>query len=102
MTKKDFDRIAQRYGTEYLYRQLAEEATELAQAALKVIRAVRKETPTSVDEARLRLLEEMADLRVMMDLLYSFRMTKSAREWLEDMRAQKDRRMVERLLGGAK
>lgn len=45
---------------------LAEEATELAQAALKYRRALDKTNPTPVDEdtAYERLLEELADVMV--------------------------------------
>lgn len=46
--------------------QLAEEATELAQAALKLARIVRHENPTPVDyeTAFYSLLEELGDVRL--------------------------------------
>ena len=46
--------------------QLAEEATELAQAALKLRRALdgTNPTPVSIQEAGDRLVEEIADVRV--------------------------------------
>lgn len=54
-----------KYGEDYLLRQLAEECAELAQAALKVIRARHGETPVTPEEARAKLLEEIADVMVM-------------------------------------
>lgn len=56
-------------GEDYLLRQLAEECAELAQAALKVIRTRHGETPITPEEARGKLLEEIADVMVMMDLV---------------------------------
>lgn len=46
--------------------QLAEEAAELAQAALKLARILRAENPTPVDErvARDRVVEEYTDVHV--------------------------------------
>ena len=49
--------------------QLAEESAELAQAALKAIRAVNGDTPVTIREARERLLEEIADVRVCCDVI---------------------------------
>ena len=51
--------------------QLAEEAAELAQAALKLRRALGGPNPTrvSVEEARAALIEEAADVDLCMDLL---------------------------------
>ena len=39
-------KIAEQYGEEYIIRQLAEEAAELCQAALKLVRAMRRSTPS--------------------------------------------------------
>ena len=46
--------------------QLAEEATEFAQAALKLARIVRRENPTPVDydTAFINFLEELGDVRL--------------------------------------
>ena len=44
--------------------QLAEEASELSQAALKLIRAMRGDTPMGETHARQNLLEEIADVNV--------------------------------------
>lgn len=60
----------EKHGEDYLLRQLAEECAELAQAALKVIRTRHGETPVTPEEARANLLEEIADVMVMMDLVF--------------------------------
>ena len=46
--------------------QLAEEATELAQASLKMIRAMDGDTPVGEETAWAHVLEEMADVDVCM------------------------------------
>ena len=58
--------IVAKYGDEYMLRQLAEECCELAQAALKVIRAKHKETPMRMDEAEEKFLEEVAVVDVLL------------------------------------
>lgn len=50
---------------DYLYRQLAEECAELAQAALKVVRAQNGETPEKLEDAMNHYIEELADVFVM-------------------------------------
>jgi len=50
---------------DYLYRQLAEECAELAQAALKVVRAQNGETPETLEDAMNHYIEELADVFVM-------------------------------------
>lgn len=52
--------------------QMAEEASELAQAALKLRRAYggTNPTPRSVDECEANLLEELADIKVAFMALY--------------------------------
>lgn len=44
--------------------QLAEEAAELSQASLKLVRALNGQTPVTEDDARLHLSEEIADVLV--------------------------------------
>lgn len=44
--------------------QLTEESAELAQAALKTVRAMDGDTPVSESEALTHLIEEMADVSV--------------------------------------
>lgn len=53
------------YGADYVLRQLAEECAELAQAALKVIRACNGETPMSYPDVMDNYIEELADVRIM-------------------------------------
>ena len=65
--KEIFETIAGKYGKEYMLRQMAEECGELAEAALKYIRAARKETPMRIDEAIEHLTEEIADVWLMID-----------------------------------
>lgn len=62
-------------GEEAVLEQIAEEAAELAQAALKLARKKRgiNPTPKTEDECLCSLLEEMADLEVVMT------------EWLSNM-----------------
>ncbi len=54
-----------------LYEALAEEATEVAQAALKMARIQRQENPTPVDlvDATKSLNEELTDLLLCMDVV---------------------------------
>ena len=77
--------------------QLAEEAAELAQAALKLRRAIDKRNPTPVSEdcARTNLYEEYGDVLNCMDQLRTD-------YWIENeelVRREKMRRWVERLEG---
>lgn len=91
-------RIIEKYGEEYILRQLAEECAELNQASLKVIRAQRRETPVLPLEARDNFIEELADVYVML---------KAARRLLShdeemkllSLRREKERRMYNRMLG---
>ena len=58
--------VIERIGEAAALEQLAEEAAELAQAALKLARIVRAENPTPVDydTAFSSLLEELGDVRL--------------------------------------
>lgn len=60
-----YDYINSKLTEEEILCQLAEEAAELAQAALKLIRAKKQTnvTPVTVNEATDKLLEEMADVQ---------------------------------------
>lgn len=76
--------------------QLAEEASELAQAALKLRRALdgTNPTPKSVDVCKENLLEEIADVRLCTRLL----MTPGKDYWtVYDIIANKRKRWLERL-----
>jgi hypothetical protein len=62
----DYEYIASRITQEAALCQLAEEAAELAKAALKLRRAIVQDspTPTTEEDARGNVLEEMADTLV--------------------------------------
>lgn len=77
--------------------QLAEEASELAQAALKAARVLRGENPTpmSEKEAKANLIEEAADVRLCLRVLEDFIGMESTRD-IEDRKAERWRN---RLLG---
>lgn len=95
-------KIAEAYGEEYILRQLAEECAELCQASLKLVRAMHGETPLSVLEAKEHLLEEMADVEVMMCLADKAMLSDAARMHMNAVYCFKQQRMIERLLGEKK
>ena len=68
---ENFEKIKGRLGEAEVLAQLAEECTELAQAALKLRRALTgiNPTPVTVEEARKNLVEETADVYNVMGLL---------------------------------
>lgn len=68
---KDVDIVREKLEYSELLAQLAEEAAELAQAALKLRRALSKTNPTpvSVGEAVDNVLDELADVAVCVDAL---------------------------------
>lgn len=90
--------IIEKYGEEYMLRQLAEECTELAQAALKLIRAKRRETPMRESEAWERFMEEVADVSVMVNALDGTMFSEEELKCLVDMQEYKENRMYERML----
>lgn len=92
--------IIEKYGEEYILRQLAEECTELAQAALKLIRSRRKETPMREDEAREHLVEEIADVFVMAGFVYDGMLNDEEQSCLNIMQEHKECRMYDRMLDG--
>ena len=81
--------IIERIGTAAALEQLAEEAAELAQSALKMARIARGENPTPVSEERafLSLTEEIADVRlcvcVLQDIYGAFDTSKTEGEKLK-------------------
>ena len=97
---KRMKEIVEKYGEEYMLRQLAEECVELAQAALKLIRARRKETPTRESEARERFLEEVADVSVMVNALDETLLSVEELKYVCEMQDFKEKRMYERMLDG--
>lgn len=67
----EIDTIRRYLGEEELLTQLAEEATELAHAALKLRRAMKGDNPTTVsaEDAYNNLLEEVSDIEVCLAVL---------------------------------
>ena len=92
--------IIEKYGEECILMQLAEECAELSQAALKLIRVWKKETPMREDEAREHLVEEIADVHLMAGAIYGFILTVDERECVNDICESKEERMYARLLDG--
>lgn len=92
--------IVDKYGAEYVLRQLAEECAELAHSALKLIRVWHKETPMREDEAREHLVEEMADVLLMLDAVRETMMSAEDAILVKDIYEQKRDRMFDRLLDG--
>lgn len=92
--------IIEKYGKEYALRQLAEECNELAQAALKLIRVWHKETPMREDEAYEHLVEEIADVNIMINMVYCGLLNRHQCDAVWDIRDQKENRMYERMLDG--
>lgn len=92
--------IRQTYGSEYLLRQLAEECAELTEAALKLIRARRRETPVTEDEAWDGLVEEMADVAVMYNAVFNSLLTGDMRQRRAQIQEEKQLRMYLRLMKG--
>ena len=92
----------EKYGEDYMLRQLAEECLECAHAALKLIRARRGETPVSVEDATAKLVEEMADAAGMIvGARYTELKPVDMREYWTIME-EKQKRMAARLKGGGK
>lgn len=94
---KQMKKIVEKMGEEYILRQLAEENCELGQAALKLIRAIRGETPIKEEFALLTLLEETADVLAMIEVLRGTILTDKCNRYIDDTKAKKLRRMKERL-----
>lgn len=95
-----FKELVDKYGKEYIYRQLSEECCELAQACLKVIRADRKETPMRMDEAWERFLEELADVALMVEIVEDMFLYERDIHTIAEISERKEKRMYERLLDG--
>lgn len=92
--------IIEKCGEEYMLRQLAEECCELAHAALKLIRAKRKETPRRESEALEKFLEEIADVNVMLDAVCLDMLDENENKYIAIKEKFKENRMYERLLDG--
>ena len=67
--KEVADDYINRYGDEAMLRLLAEECSELAHAALKMVRVMHSETPVTHEEAHAHLVEELADVMLVGNML---------------------------------
>lgn len=103
---KEIDYIASKLSKEEILCQLAEEAAELAQAALKLRRALTETNPTpySADAATDNFLAEIADVTVAKDAYFELiantnlgKGTRGPRMYVEYIADVKSKRWVERL-----
>lgn len=92
-----FTLLQQTCESDYLYRQLAEECTELAQAALKKVRSANGEiSPGAKAEIDDNYLEELADVGVMRELAV-MTLGMQERETVQKIMQFKRERMEQRL-----
>lgn len=103
---KEIDYIASKLSKEEILCQLAEEAAELAQAALKLRRALTETNPTpySADAATDNFLTEIADVTVAKDAYFELiantnfgKGTRGPRMYVDYIADVKSRRWVKRL-----
>ncbi len=97
MTREEKENfVRQTLETTELLAQLAEECAELTKAALKYRRAITKKNPTPVTEeaARTAMLEEMADISLVFDILH---LPEDAEAEIEKWKNYKINRWVGRL-----
>lgn len=92
--------IVEHYGEEYIYRQLAEEASELCHASLKTVRSIRHETPVTLKEAKAHALEEVADVEVMLYVLKTGVLGIQDNEEIARIYREKMDRMIDRMIEG--
>ena len=100
MRENRLKEIVDKYGKEYALRQLAEECNELSQAALKVIRTWHKETPMREDEAFEHLVEEIADVLLMIYMVRCEILNDADNYGVSSTLDEKAKRMYDRLLDG--
>lgn len=67
MKSNKYTEVSEKLGMDGVLMQLAEECGELVQACGKVYRARHDQTPVSLDEAFDALIEELADVSLMID-----------------------------------
>lgn len=82
--------------------QLAEECSELAQAALKLRRAIRGDNPTpiTVDEAEAKVTEEVADVLLCIMVAGDYVQNMIVDKEVKRIMDRKGSRWVFRLMGG--
>lgn len=92
--------IAKRLSVPAILEQLAEEAAELAQAALKYARILRGENPTPVTktDALQNLIEEKVDVEICLTVLAEKISMERAKEYL--VKKAKEERWLHRLEDG--
>lgn len=100
MTLENMQAIADKYGKEYVFRQLAEECNELSIAALKKIRAERKETRVTPEKAHADFLEELGDVEIMIGFVRGLYMDSADEKACRACKDMKVGRMIRRLLKG--
>lgn len=98
----DLEYIASRTTEEAALRQIAEEAAELAQAALKLCRVIKKDSPTpiNVEQAIKNLLEEIGDVQLTLNVWvgkYSSFSKATVVENIEQVVSYKSKRWADRL-----
>ena len=93
--------IRERKTPDYLYRQLAEECAELAQAALKVVLAQNGETPEKLEDAMEHYIEELADVSGMHNIA-SLDLNATQISKMYKIMGDKRERMAERLISRGK
>lgn len=91
--------IRRNLGKEEILCQLAEEAAELSQAALKLRRAISQHNPTAmtVDEAEENLREEIADVWVCLDTYFPDDENGMIMDSIFDVACAKEERWVYRI-----
>jgi NTP pyrophosphatase (non-canonical NTP hydrolase) len=94
------EEITKKYGRAYLLRQLSEECGELVQASLKLIRVWNKETPVTEEKGREKLVEEMADVLLMLRYVRDEVLTSTESRKITDIMNDKAVRMYRRMILG--
>lgn len=98
ITCEELASICEKYGADYFLRQLAEECAELTQAALKIIRVQKGETPFSMEDAREAFLEEFGDVIFMLWCVQELILSESESKEIDRIIERKSERMKRRML----
>lgn len=97
---EQLEQIREQYGSEYLLRKLAEECGELIVATHHHICAKRRESRKDPNATILEVIEEMADVSVMVDCVRRALLNEDQQLAVDATFDAKCNRMVNRLLGG--
>lgn len=97
------DAIASKISTEDIIDQMIEECGELIQACVKLKRAYKGTTPVTVNDARVDLVEEMADVAVAHNVMMFGVLTAKERLKVGHVERRKLERWIDRIekAGGA-